>query len=183
MLHARSRQVPTSAAVAVVGVALLGWLAQPGGSPRLAAFAVAVAVAAVSVGLGGHDLQLDRTAAFGWPPRRAGHLLVAGAVLTGLLLAVGLVADPLADRDLVLRDLAGLGGTAALGAVVFGARAAWALPVAWTGVTMVVPTGQQWYEQLLTWPVQPPGTTVATVAALTAAGLGLLAYTALGCRH
>lgn len=183
MLYARSRGLPAAAAVVVVGVALLGWLAQPGGSPRLAAFAVAIAVAAVAVGLGGHDLHLDRTAAFGWPPRRAAHLLLAGAAVTGLLLAVGLVADPLADRDLVLRDVVGLGGVAALGAVLLGSRAAWALPVAWTGLTLVVPAGEEWHEQLLSWPVQPPGTTAATVAALVSGGVGLLAYTALGCRR
>lgn len=183
LLYARSRHVPATAAAGATGVALLGTLAQPGGNPRLAAFGAALGVAAVAVGLGGHDPGLDRTAAFAWPPRRAAHLLLGAAFVACLLLAVGLVADPLAPAGFLLRDTAGLAGAAALGAVVFGARAAWSLPVGWTGVTLVVPPGEEWFDQVLGWPVQPPETTAATTTALVLGCAGLLAHSALGCRR
>lgn len=184
VLHTRARQVPASAGAVVVGVAALAALAQPDGSPQLAAFGAALGVAAVATGLGGHDLALDRTAAFGWPPRRAAHLLLGGAVVAALLLAVGLVADPIAPDAFVLRDVLGLGGLAALGAVLFGARAAWAPPIGWSGVTLVVPPGDDhWLSRLLTWPVQPTSTTSATITAVVLGCAGLLAYSWLGCRR
>lgn len=176
LLYARSRQVPAAAATVVAGFAALAPL---DGSPHVTAFAAALGTAVVATGFGGHDLALDRTAAFGWPPRRAAHLLVGGAVVTALLLAAGLTAE----NAFVLRDVVGLGGLAALAAVVLGARAAWTLPVGWTGVTLVVPPGTDWPTRLLTWPVQPTGTTSATVTAVVLACTGLLAYAWFGCRR
>ena len=168
----------------VVGVAVLAVLARPEGSPHLAAFGAALGAAVVSTGLGGHDLALDRTAAFGWPPRRAAHLLLGGAVVAALLLAAGRVADPIAPDAFVLRDVLGLGGLAALGAVLFGARAAWAPPVGWAGLTLVVPPGEDhWLTRLLTWPVQPADTTSATITAVVLGCTGLLAYSWFGCRR
>jgi hypothetical protein len=184
VLHAKSRQVPASAAAVVVGVAGIAAIAPEGGSPQLAALGAAVGVAAVATGLGGHDLALDRTAAFGWPPRRAAHLLLGGTLVAALLLAVGLVDDPIATAAFLLRDVAGLGGLAALGALLFGPRAAWALPVGWTGVTLVVPPGDDhWLSRLLTWPVQPTGTAQATTTAVVLGCAGLLAYSWFGCRR
>ncbi|MCE6999434.1 hypothetical protein LZG04_32180 [Saccharothrix sp. S26] len=184
LLYARARHVPVSAAAAAVGVGGLGALAQPGGSPQSAAFGAALGMAAVATGLGGHDRALDRTAAFGWPPRRAAHLLLGGTVVAALLLAVGLVADPLAPDAFLLRDVAGLGGLAALGALWFGSRTACVLPLGWAGVTLVVPPGDDdWLTRLLTWPVQPAGTTSATVTAVVLGGAGLLAHSWFGCRR
>ncbi|GAA1278264.1 hypothetical protein [Saccharothrix xinjiangensis] len=183
VLHARSRQAPASLATAVAGVGLIGLLAQPGGNPRLAVLAAAIGVAAVAVGFGGHDRDLDRTAAFGWPPRRAGHLLLGAAVVALLLLAVGRVADPVAPDAVVLRAVVGLGGLAALGACLFGSLAAWSLPVGWAGVTLVVPPGDEWQERLLAWPAQPAGTPSATVIAVVLGCAGLAAYGAFGCRR
>ncbi|MGM1060352.1 hypothetical protein [Saccharothrix sp. Mg75] len=196
VLHARSREVPASlavAAVGAVGAVLLGGLDRPGGSPQLTAFGAAVGVSALAAGFGGHDVDLDRTAAFRWPPRRAAHLLLGAAVVVGLLLAVGLavdllsavgsVADPTAPDAVVLRDVAGFGGLAALGAVLFGARAAWVPPTAWAGATLVVPPGERWAERVLTWHVQPAGTTAATLTAVVLGVTGLLAYSAVGCRR
>ncbi|MEU4446351.1 hypothetical protein AB0K14_17740 [Actinosynnema sp. NPDC050801] len=184
VLHARSRQVPASAAAVVVGVAALAAVAPPHGSPQLAAFGAAVGVAAVATGLSGHDRALDRTAAFGWPPRRAAHLLLGGTLVATLLVVAGLVADPIAPDAFVIRDVIGLGGLAALGALLLGARAAWALPVGWTGVTLVVPpVDEHWLSRLLTWPVQPAGTTSATVTAVVLGCTGLLAYSWFGCRR
>lgn len=172
VLYARSREVPASAAVVVVAVTLLGL---PEGDLRLSAFAAAVGVAALALGLGAHDVALDRGAAFGWPPRRAAHLLLGGLFVGGLLLTVG---PDVADHAVVWRNVAGLGGLAALGALLFGSRTAWALPVTWTGATLVVPSGDLWFEELLSWPVQPAGTTSATTTALVLGVTGLLAGTA-----
>ncbi|MCC8248668.1 hypothetical protein [Saccharothrix luteola] len=184
VLHAKSRLVPASAAAVVVGVAGLAALAPPHGSPQLAAFGAAIGVAAVATGLGAHDPALDRTAAFGWPPRRAAHLLLGGTFVAALLLAAGRVADPIATDAFLLRDVVGLGGLVALGALLFGPRAAWALPVGWTGATLVVPPGDEhWLSRLLTWPVQPTGTTSATVTAVVLGCTGLLAYSWFGCRR
>ncbi|MFD0199514.1 MULTISPECIES: hypothetical protein [Saccharothrix] len=176
LLYARSRQVPASAAAVVTGLAALASL---DGGPHVAAFGAALGTAAVATGFGGHDLALDRTAAFGWPPRRAAHLLLGGAVVTALLLATG----PVAGDAFVLRDVVGLGGLAALAAVVLGARAAWTLPVGWTGVTLVIPPADDHWLSLLTWPVQPTSTTSATVTAVVLGCTGLLAYAWLGCRR
>ncbi|WP_367135160.1 hypothetical protein [Saccharothrix sp. HUAS TT1] len=184
LLYVRSRGVLGSFATVVVGVVGVAAFAGADGSPQLAAFGAALGVAAVATGLGGQDLALDRTAAFGWPPRRAAHLLLGGAVVAALLLAAGRVADPIAPDAFVLRDVVGLGGLAALGALVLGARAAWALPVGWTGVTLVVPPGaDHWLDRLLTWPVQPTGTTSATVTAVVLGCTGLLAHSWFGCRR
>jgi hypothetical protein len=184
ILYARARQIPVSAAAVAVGVGVLAVLAQPDGSPQLAAFAAAIGVAALATGLSGHDLALDRTAAFGWPPRRAAHLLLGGTFVTALLLAAGKIADPLAPDAFVLRDVVGLGGLAAWGALLLGARAAWALPIGWTGGTLVIPPGDDhWLSDLLTWPVQPDDTTAATVTAIVLGCTGLLAYSAFGCRR
>ncbi|XVS63767.1 hypothetical protein ACQPYE_36825 [Actinosynnema sp. CA-299493] len=184
LLHARARQVPLTAAAVVAAVGAVAALAQADGGPRLAAFGAAVGVAAVATGLGGHDPALDRTAAFGWPPRRAAHLLLGGAFVAALLLAVGRVADPIATDAFLLRDVIGLGGLAALGALLFGPRAAWALPVGWTGVTLVVPpVDDHWLSRLLTWPVQPAGTTSATTTAVVLGCAGLLAHSWFGSRR
>ncbi|MFD1152149.1 hypothetical protein, partial [Saccharothrix hoggarensis] len=115
---------------------------------------------------------------------RAAHLLLDVGLVAALLLAAGRVADPIAPDAFVLRDVLGLGGLAALGAVLFGARAAWAPPVGWAGVTLVVPpTGDHWLTRLLTWPVQPTGTTSATTTAVVLGCAGLLAYSWFGCRR
>ncbi|MFI9007397.1 hypothetical protein ACIGNX_09235 [Actinosynnema sp. NPDC053489] len=184
LLHARARQVPASFGAVVVAVTALAALAHPGGSPQLAALGAAVGVGALATGLGGPDPALDRTAAFGWPPRRAAHLLLGGAVVAALLLVAGRVAAPIAPDAFVLRDVLGLGGVAALAASLLGPRTAWSLPVGWTGVTLVVPPGDDhWATRLLTWPVQPTGTTSATVTAVALGCAGLLAHSWFGCRR
>ncbi|WP_447004349.1 hypothetical protein ACRAKI_32750 [Saccharothrix isguenensis] len=184
LLYARSRQVPVTAAVVTAVVTGLAALAPVDGGPQFAAFAAAIGVAALGTGLGGHDRALDRTAAFGWPPRRAAHLLLGGALVTGLLLAADVVADPIAPDAFVLRDVVGLGGLAALGALLLGSRAAWVLPIGWTGMTLVVPPGHDhWLSRLLSWPVQPTGTTSATITAIVLGCTGLLGYSVFGCRR
>jgi hypothetical protein len=184
LLYARSRQVPVAAAVVLVVVAGFAALAPAYGGPRFAAFAAAVGVAALATGLAGHDRALDRTAAFGWPPRRAAHLLFGCTFIAALLLAVDVITDPIAPDAFVLRNVVGLGGLAALGALLLGSQAAWALPIGWTGVTLVVPPGDDhWLSRLLSWPVQPVDTTSATITAIVLGCTGLLGYSLFGCRR
>src|SRR5690349_22742855 len=100
MLYARSRQVPASLAAMVIS-AVSVWALAPGGSgeprdPRLPALLLAAGVMAASTGLGGQDLELDRTAAIRWVPRRAVHVLLAGAAVAAVLPAVQTMGEDLA---------------------------------------------------------------------------------------
>ena len=81
-LYARSRQVPASFAAVVIS-AMAVWALAPDGNAgpgdlRLPTLALAAGVTAASVGLGGQDFALDRTAAIRWAPRRAVHVLLIG---------------------------------------------------------------------------------------------------------
>lgn len=66
-LYARSRQVPASLAALLIGAVAVWPLARDGsggpGDPRLPVLVLATGAMAASVGLGGQDLALDRTAA------------------------------------------------------------------------------------------------------------------------
>ncbi|GAA2346117.1 hypothetical protein SVIO_004590 [Streptomyces violaceusniger] len=77
-LYARSRQVPASLAAVVISTVTVWAFARGGsggpGDPRLPALALAAGAMALSTGLSGQDLALDRTAAIRWAPRRAVHV-------------------------------------------------------------------------------------------------------------
>jgi hypothetical protein len=187
-LYARARGVPTAAAVALVGTTALWALAVLTDNPltrlMLAVLAATVAAAALGPGLAGADVDLDRTAALPWRPRRVAHLVAGAAVVTGLLAATALTGEPFAESVVLARDTAGLVGLTALGAVVFGASKAWILPVAWSAVNVMTggPMAGAWYKEVLTFMVQPAGTTSATVTATALAGAGTLAYAVFGSR-
>jgi hypothetical protein len=189
-LYLRSRAVPATAAV-VLGCAVTLWalgLAVDHPLARaLAALLITVAATtAISRGLSGPDHDLDKTAAIAWPPRRAAHIIVAGAAVLGILATPALVGEQMTDTGQLLRNVAGLTGLVALGAVVFGAARAPLIPVLWTmlvlGSTSEPPT-QPTYKVMLTWMVQPADTRTATVAALAIAVAGSLAYALLGSRR
>lgn len=57
----------------------------------------------VSIGLGGQDLALDRTAAIRWVPRRAAHVLLAGAVVAAVPLTVQTMGESMATTAFVVR--------------------------------------------------------------------------------
>ncbi|MFC5288523.1 hypothetical protein ACFPM7_15790 [Actinokineospora guangxiensis] len=179
LLYARSHRVPAAALTAVAGIGLLGLLARAGENPQIAALAAAVGAAALTTGLSGTDPALDRTAAFSWPPRRALHLLLGTVFVAGAVLLLA----PVASGPLLLRDVVGLVGAGALGAVVFGAEYAWLLPITWAASTLLLPADDSGVGQVLTWPVQPAGTPVATVTAAVLGCAGLLAQSALGARR
>lgn len=187
MLYLRSRQVPASLAAVAAGAAVWWMLCRYGEEgpvdPRLTALLVAVGATAGSVGLGGQDAALDRTAAIRWAPRRVLHVLLVAAVAAGALLAVQAAAGDGAAAEFLARDSAGLTGLAAGGAVLFGARNAWTLPFSWLAVTLFVPPPQGLRMQVATWMLLPPDTAAGTWTALTLAFAGTAAYAFAGPRR
>jgi hypothetical protein len=187
-LYVRSRQVPASLAAAAVSAAAV-WALSGGGSadPRLPALVLVAGTAAGSVGLGGQDLALDRTAAIRWAPRRAVHVLLIGTVAAAVLLTVRAAGDEAGEEAataaFVVRDSAGLAGLVAVGAVLFGAQHAWTLPVAWLAFALFTPPGTGVPAQVATWMMLPPGTAAATWTAVALAGGGTAAYALAGPRR
>ena len=116
-------------------------------------------------------------------------LVVAGAAVAGLLAATALVAEPQAATGQLARNVAGLTGLVALGAVFLGAARAPLLPVLWTVLVlwwappMGEPPTRPAYKVMLTWMAQPTEARPATVAAIALAAAGTLAYAVLGSRR
>ncbi|WP_320781547.1 hypothetical protein [Streptomyces sp. CRN 30] len=186
-LYARSRQVPASLAAVVIGTVALWAFAGDGGAepgdPRLPALALAAGAMAASTGLGGQDPDLDRTVAIRWIPRRAAHVLLAAAVVAGVLLAVQTVGRDLATTAFVVRDSAGLMGLAALGAVVCGGQYAWTPPFAWLSYSFFAPPPTSTPTQVASWMLLPPGTAAGTWTALALTAAGTTAYALVGPRR
>ncbi len=192
-LYLRSRAVPaTATAVLVCAVALwaIGLVVDHPQSRVLVALLAALAgTAALGQGLAGADHDLDRASAIAWPPRRAAHVIVAGAAVVGLLAATALVGEQMAGTGQIARNVAGLAGLVALGAAVVGADRAPLLPVIWTVLVlryappMGEPPTRPTYKVMLTWMVQPIDTRAATVAAAILAVAGTLSYAVLGSRR
>ncbi|MGW3290593.1 hypothetical protein ACWDR3_38765 [Streptomyces sp. NPDC001002] len=186
-LYARSRQVPASLAAVVIGTVVIWALAPDGGrepaDPRLPVLVLAMGVMAASIGLGGQDLALDRTAAIRWVPRRAAHVLLAGAVVAVVLLAVQALGAPMATAEFVVRDSAGLAGLAALGAALAGGRYAWTPPFAWLSLSFVAPPATSTPTRVTSWLLLPPGTPAAGWTALFLLVGGTAAYALAGPRR
>jgi hypothetical protein len=183
ILYARSRQVPTSAAaVALVTAAAWAFAQDDAGpvNPGIAVLILTASVAAASVGLGGRDTALDRTAAIWWIPRRAAHVLLTGTVAGAALLAVQTAGTELAPAPLVVRDSAGLAGLAALGAVLCGARFAWTLPVGWVAFTLLVPAVPGTAGEVSGWMIIYPATTASTTTAWALLTTGTVLYATAG---
>ena len=192
-LYLRSRAVPVSAA-AVLGCAVALWalglaVDHPQGRVLVALLVAVAATTAIAPSLAGADHDLDRASAIAWPPRRAAHVLVAGVTVVGLLAATALVGEQMAGTGHIARNVAGLTGLVALGAVVLGAARAPLLPVVWTVLVlryappMGEPPTRPTYNVMLTWMVQPVDIRAATVAAVLLAAVGTLAYAFLGSRR
>ena len=192
-LYMRSRAAPATAAalvVCAVGLWALGLAIDHPQGRTLAALLVALAATtALAPGLTGADHDLDRASAVAWPPRRAAHVIVAGAAVVGLLAAAALVGEQMAGTGQIARDVAGLAGLVALGAAVLGAPKAPLLPVVWTVLVlryappMGEPPTRPAYKVMLTWMVQPVEARAATVAAVVLAATGTLVYAVLGSRR
>ena len=186
-LYARSRQVPASLAVVVISAVAVWALVRDGGEgpgdPRLATLVLAAGATAASIGLGGQDLALDRTAAISWVSRRAAHVLLIGTVVGAVLLAVQTMGEDLATTAFVVRNSAGLMGLVAIGAVVCGAQYAWTLPIAWAAFSTFAPPPTSTPMQVATWMLLPPGTAAGTWTALVLAVAGTAAYAFAGPRR
>lgn len=186
-LYARSRQVPASLAVVVIGAVVVWALARDGsrgpGDPRMPALVIVAGATAASTGLGGQDVALDRTAAIRWVLRRAAHVLLIGAVVGAVLLAVQVMGEDLATTAFVVRNSAGLMGLVAIGATVGGAQYAWTLPIAWLSFSLFAPAPTSAPMQVATWMLLPPGTAAGTWTALVLAVAGTAAYAVAGPRR
>jgi hypothetical protein len=147
------------------------------------------ATTAIAPGLAGADHDLDRASAIAWPPRRAAHVIVAGAAVIGLLTGTSLVGEQMAGTEQIARNVAGLAGLVALGAAILGAAPAPLLPVIWTVLVlryappMGEPPTRPAYKVMLTWMVQPADVRAATVAAVILAAVGTLTYALVGSRR
>lgn len=188
LLYARSRSAPAALAT-MLGCATALWalgnqVDDPHGRAQLALLATALAAAAIGPGLAGADINLDRTAAFAWPPRRAAHLIIAGCITAGLLTATTLAGDPIANTATIARDTIGLTGLTGLGAALFGASRAPLLPLLWAVLAVGIPQPTQPTSQvILTWAMQPTSNSTATIIALTLGTSGTLAYALRGSRR
>ncbi|MEU8868161.1 hypothetical protein [Streptomyces umbrinus] len=186
-LYARSRQIPASLAALLIGVAAVYALARDEGAepgdPRLPVLVLATGAMAFSIGLGGQDLALDRTAAIRWMPRRAAHVLLAGAVVAAALLTVQTMGAPMATTAFVVRDSAGLMGLVALGAALSSGQYSWTLPFAWLLFSFFAPPPTTAPMEVATWMLLPPDTAAGTWTALVLTVVGTTAYAVTGPRR
>ncbi|MPY52866.1 hypothetical protein [Streptomyces acidicola] len=186
-LYARSRQVPASLAAVVISAVAVWALARNGGEgpgdPRLPVLFLATGAMAASIGLSGQDLALDRTAAIRWVPRRAAHVLLAGAVVAAVLLTMQTMGEDMATTAFVVRDSAGLMGLVALGAALSGGQYAWTLPFAWLSFSFFAPPPTSAPTQVAAWMLLPPGTEAGTWTALVLTVAGTVAYAFAGPRR
>jgi hypothetical protein len=110
-------------------------------------------------------------------------------VVFGLLAATALAGERMTHAGQLARNVAGLAGLTALGAVLLGAARApllpvlWIVPVLWWAPPLGDAPTRPTYKVMLTWMVQPIETRAATVAAVVLAVVGSLAYAALGSRR
>ncbi|MEV6110368.1 hypothetical protein AB0M28_37560 [Streptomyces sp. NPDC051940] len=186
--YARSRGLP-AALLTLVAVTLLAWRCADwlvdaprfGTSARVPVVALAplLAGSAAAASLYSHSAELDRTAARRLWCLRSGQLLA----LTGLY-AVTLGATVTTDAAVfgtqaMVRNVLGTAGLAALSAVVFGARLAWMLPLAYTATAyLAAPRAPGGSAAAWAWPVQPGPQPAAwsTAVLLFAAGLAVCAW-------
>jgi len=95
----------------------------------------------------------------------------------------------MASAGQIARNVAGLTGLVALGAVLLGAARApllpvvWTIPVLWWAPPMGDPPTRPAYKVMLTWMVQRPDSEDATVAAIVLAVVGTFAYATMGARR
>ncbi|MEU7473546.1 hypothetical protein AB0A94_34400 [Streptomyces sp. NPDC044984] len=187
MLYTRSRQVPASLAAVVISAVAVWALARDSSGepwdPRPPVLVLAAAAMAVSTGLSGQDLALDRTAAIRWAPRRAAHVLLSSGIVTTVLLTVQAVGEDMATTAFVVRDSAGLMGLAALGATLSGGQFGWTLPFAWLAFSFLAPPATSVPMQVATWMLLPPGTAAGTWTALVLTVAGITAYALAGPRR
>lgn len=188
-LYIRSRRLPAATAVLVLSTLAL-WALNTVSRSAIAPFylgmATALGVSAAAVTLAGADLDLDRTAAIAWLPRRTLHLTSTSAVLALVLLLTRVSDNALGSTETILRGVLGMAGLAALGATLFGAPLGWLLPTAAlvTTIALYDPSHPgNTLQQILTWSFQPDGSSPAMITAIVLGVGGTLTYSASGCRR
>jgi hypothetical protein len=183
-LYARSRWLAAPILAQLLGAALLlglnRWLW--GGHIGILTMIIVITLgaAAASTGLAGFDQDLDRTASFSWPPRRATHLLGLGVLTTGLSLAVNATLDSGLPTGLIIRDVAGQVGLLGLGVALFGNAFGWCPPFLFMVLAQVPGMSE---VPVAGWLVQPADTVSATLTAAVAVIAGLASYPVFGPRH
>ncbi|MET7989608.1 hypothetical protein ABZU76_01740 [Amycolatopsis sp. NPDC005232] len=179
-LYARSRRLPASLAALVLCPIAIRILAGADWSVLSASLALGAAIAVAATGLSGQDVDLDRTAAFGWFPRRLVHLVLLGLVAVGVLL---LVRASVVPASVIVRDGLGLVGLAGLAAFAFGGQFGWTLPLLWLVLALFAPPDPAGLSHVLAWPLQPSDVAVSwwLAGALFLAGAGV--YSAAGARR
>jgi hypothetical protein len=182
-LYARSRQLPAAFGALLVATSGVWLLGRDSWNGVLVALALTTAVAVAAIGLSGQDPDLDRTAALPWPVRRFAHLALIAVVAGAVVLGVQELGPSAVAASIIVRDAAGLAGLAGLAATVAGGQFGWTLPLAWCAVTPFIPRDSSTAGQVLTWLLQPPGTTAAAWTAVALAVGGAVAYTAWGGRR
>jgi hypothetical protein len=187
LLYARSRRLTVAVTAVVAGAAVLyvparlWWHGQV--DVLQVTFAITLGVTVSSVGLVGADPALDRGASFGWPPRRAGHLVVLWVLGTAVALALTGLLGSQVPAGVVVRDVGGQVGLAGVGACLFGGSFAWSLPFASLVLaTLPVDTGTT-SGQVAAWLVLPADTVPATVTGVVVGAVGLCGYAVFGRRR
>jgi len=129
------------------------------------------------VTLAGSDPELEHTTTRATATGRTAYLTAATAV--AVLLVAAATAGPLdgPERLMLVRNLIGLTGLAAVGAAVIGARRAWTVAATWALGALTVGPRLTAPASLLTWPVQPASwQSVLTAAATALLGAALLGF-------
>ena len=131
------------------------------------------AASLLAFALCGADPALERITPRPWARWRLCELAVCAVAGALVVLPAVLVEGGQAEA---LRNLAGLGGIAALGAVVLGARLAWLSPTAWVlGAAAIGPRPDEPYAPLV-WIIRSGGASWALAFAVA----GALAFARFG---
>ena len=187
-LYLRCQNVLPAVAVTIVAI-VTTWAMWVGFSddqvihPALTVLTVALAVIPISATLTGPTDAVERTAAVSWPLLRTAHLLAWAGVVIGLTLSTRLTLDwfdsaRYAPPELVLRSTAGLLGLTVLGAAALGAQRAWAAPLTWSLVSVLLatvspPSSPRPYQQVVMWTMSSARPAVVTACTLTAVGVAV----------
>lgn len=188
VLHLRCRAIPATALVflAAAGLTWAGYLSDDSELTRMVGLiAVVLGIAATSRTLAGPDQELERGTPMPWRLIRAIHLLLLGGSLLGLLAAVHLAAGRPASAvpfGTLVQAVLALTALTALGAVLFGAQAAWVPSVGWGLLMLALGPQNTVSGQVLSWMVQDPRTVTSTTVAVLLTVVGAVAYSRRGSR-
>jgi uncharacterized membrane protein YedE/YeeE len=159
------------------------WLGGAVARMPVATWAPAIGVVLAASGLGGADDDLERSVPARWRLLRLVHASVVALLVAGSLALTGLWESRTFGAFELVRNAAGYVGLLAVGAVVLGARLAWAPLIGYvTLVYSTQPVPPRLETAWWTWPVQPWS---VTAAASVAGGLllaGSAAYVRFGSR-